>query len=52
MEIHPTKLVYDEGLCQLMGENEPLQVEDENSSSLPIVLFLSTTNDWFSDMAY
>ena len=32
-----------------MDKNEPLQVEDENSSSLPIVLFMSTTTDWFFD---
>ena len=52
MEIFPTKLVCNKGLFHPMGENEPLQVEDENSSSLPIALFLSIIDDWFSDMAY
>ena len=35
-----------------MAENEPLQVEDENPFSLHIVLFVSTKDDWFFDMAY
>lgn len=40
------------GLCQLMAENKPNEEGGETSESFPQVLFVSTTNEWYSNIAY
>ncbi|XP_059066460.1 uncharacterized protein LOC131857761 [Cryptomeria japonica] len=56
MEIKPTKLVRGKVLCQLIVDNKPneeIVFENEGmTEDLPKVLFVSTTDEWYSDLAY
>lgn len=55
MEIKPTKLVRGRGLCQLITDNKPKEeaiIEEEVSEGMPIVLFVSTTDKWYSNITY
>lgn len=52
LEIKPTKLVCGKGLCQLIVENNQEEQERDVSEDLPRVLFVSTTNEWYSNIAY
>lgn len=56
MEIKPTKLDHGKGLCQLIADNKLIdEVVLENecmNQDLPKVLFVSTTDEWYSDLAY
>lgn len=51
LEIKPTKLVHGKGLCQLMAENN-LEERQNVFYDLPKVLFVSTTDEWYSNIAY
>ncbi|KAH9308751.1 hypothetical protein KI387_036662, partial [Taxus chinensis] len=52
LDIKPTKLVRGRGLCQLIAENEPRDNSEEEpvEENLPLVVFVSTTDEWYSDM--
>ncbi|XP_059075410.1 uncharacterized protein LOC131875334 [Cryptomeria japonica] len=56
MEIKPTKLVHGKGLCQLIADNkfdEEVVLKNEGmSEDLPKVLFVSTTDEWYSNLSY
>lgn len=52
LEIKPTKLVRGRGLCQLMAEGIPEEQELDYSEDLPKVLFVSTTDEWYSNIAF
>lgn len=52
LEIKPTKLVRGRGLCQLMAEGIPEERELDDSEDLPKVLFVSTTDEWYSNIAF
>ncbi|XP_059076512.1 uncharacterized protein LOC131875838 [Cryptomeria japonica] len=52
LEIKPTKLVRGRGLCQLMVEGISEEQELDDSEDLPKVLFVSTTDEWYSNIAF
>lgn len=52
LDIKPTKIVRGKGLCQLIAKNVFDNQEYENSEDLPRVLFVSTTDEWYSDLVY
>lgn len=56
MEIKPTKLVCGKGLCQLIIDNkssDEVVLENEGMmNDLPKVLFVSTIDEWYSDLEY
>lgn len=56
MEIKPTKLVGGKGICQLIADNKSIDevvLENEGiNQGLPHVLFVSTTDEWYSNLAY
>ena len=47
LKIKPTKLVRGQGLCRLVFENE-----EEIGEEQALVLFVSLTNSWFSNITY
>lgn len=52
LEIKPTKLVRGRGLYQLMAEGIPKEQELDDFEDLPKVLFVSTTDEWYSNIAF
>ncbi|KAH9309891.1 hypothetical protein KI387_037802, partial [Taxus chinensis] len=65
LDIKPTKLVRGRGLCQLMAENKDSEVPEEKDNcidgmwgqpkkddSLPMVLFVATSDEWYSDITF
>lgn len=46
MDIRPTKLVRGQGLCCLIAENK------EEEEKLPLALFVSLQDEWFTDVAH
>lgn len=51
IDIKPTKLVRGCGLCKLIAENNS-NGNVAQESELPLVLFVSTTDEWFSNIAH
>ncbi|XP_057849101.2 uncharacterized protein LOC131060021 [Cryptomeria japonica] len=55
LEIRPTKLVHGKDLYQLMTENGSSHLcdkVDDISECLPTVLFVNTTNEWYSSISH
>jgi len=54
LDIKPTKLVRGRSLCQLIADNVPKETgdEEEKVEDMPTVLFVTTIDEWYSNIAH